>query len=127
IRTVTDNLILVENGMIVPFEGDIEDYGRRVLQDSVERKPDKGNRKRIEAEIRARRRPIQLKIEKIEEEMEKLNAETKAIENKIADPAFYAERDAVKSALLRQAGIRSRLAELEDEWFELNCALEALA
>lgn len=127
IRTAADTLLLVENGMAVPFDGDIEDYGNCVLQAPIERKPEKENRKRIEADLRARRRPLQLKIGKLEEDMEKLNAEKQAIENDIADPAFYEDREAVKSAMLRQAGIESKLAEIENEWFDLNSALEALA
>lgn len=126
IRTVTDDLILVEGGAALSFDGDIEDYGRRVKEAPAERKPEKENRKRIEAESRARRRPLKLKIEKLEFEMERLGEERKQIDEKIADPAFYEDREAVKSALLRQAGIESRLADAENEWLELQSELDAL-
>ena len=126
VRTVTDSLILVENGSAIAFEGDMEDYGRRVLQSPVEKKPEKENKKRIEAEARARRRPLRLKIAKLEEEMERLNGQKKEIEESIADPGFYEDREAVKSAVLRQARIESKLSEVENNWLELQSELEAL-
>ena len=126
IRTVTDSLILVENGSITSFDGDIEDYGRRILKEPVERKPEKENRKRMEAEYRARRRPIQLKIERLEEEIEVLNAEKKGIDAEMADPAFYGEGEKVRRALLRQAQIESKLTEIENEWLELHSELESM-
>ncbi len=126
VRTVTDTLILVEGGKAVDFEGDIEDYGKRVLQSPVEKKPEKENRKRIEAEARARRRPLQLKIAKLEEEMERLGAEKSAIDESIADPGFYQDREAVKAALLKVAEIGSKLSEVENKWLELQSELEAL-
>ncbi len=127
IRTVTDELILVEDGKALSFEGDIADYGRKVLQGPVENRPEKENRKRIEAGLRARRRPLQLKIAKLEEEMERLNAEKREIEERIADPAFYEEREKVKAALLRQAQIESKLSGIENEWLEFHSELDTLA
>ncbi|MHB1100122.1 MAG: ATP-binding cassette domain-containing protein, partial [Burkholderiales bacterium] len=126
VRTVTDTLILVEGGKAAAFEGDVEDYGKRVLQSPVEKKPEKENRKRIEAEARAKRRPLQISAGRLEEEMERLGAEKAAIEEKIADPGFYADREAVKAALLKVAEIGSKLSEVENNWLELQSELEAL-
>ena len=126
VRTVADALILVESGKAVAFEGDVEDYGRRILQAPAEIRPARENRKRMEAELRAKRRPLQISAGRLEEEMEKLGAEKAAIEEKIADPGFYADRAAVKAALLDVAGIEARLAEIESEWFDLVTQLEAL-
>ncbi|MHB1301289.1 MAG: hypothetical protein ACYCY8_10545 [Burkholderiales bacterium] len=92
----------------------------------MEKKPEKENRKCIEAEARAKRRPLQLKIAKLEEEMERLGAEKSAIDESIADPGFYQDREAVKAALLKVAEIGSKLSEVENNWLELQSELEAL-
>ena len=127
IRTTTDQLILVENGKAGVFEGDIEDYGKRIYDAPAEKKPDAPNRKQVEAELRTKRRPLQTRIGKLEEEMERLSAEKSGIEVKIADPEFYFDKDAVKAALLRQAQIESELGKIENQWLELHAELEALA
>ncbi|MBY0578879.1 MAG: ATP-binding cassette domain-containing protein [Burkholderiales bacterium] len=126
IRTTTDQLVLVESGKAGIFEGDIEDYGKKVCDAPGEKKPDAPNRKQVEAQSRAARRPLQKRIDKLEDEMEKLSEEKSVIEARIADPEFYSDRDAVKSALLRQARIESSLAEMENEWLELHSELESL-
>ena len=126
LRTVADSLLIVEDGKAVPFEDDIDEYGKRILESPMETKAPKENRKRLEAELRARRRPIQLKISKLEEEMGALGLEKKEIEDDIADPAFHEDREAVKSAVFRQAEIEAKLSEIENEWLELNSELEAL-
>ena len=127
VRTTTDQLLLVEGGRVEPFEGDMDDYGRRVAEPPGAKKPDAPNRKRIEAELRAKRRPLQLAIAKLEAEMEQLATEKSGIAGKMGDQAFYADREAVRAALARQAEIDSRLAAAEEAWLELHASLDELS
>ncbi|NNM82680.1 MAG: ATP-binding cassette domain-containing protein [Burkholderiales bacterium] len=128
VRSTTDQLLLVEMGRAVPFEGDMDDYGRRVTDSpALQKKADAApNRKRLEAELRARKRPILQKIAALEQEMEGLSAEKSANELKMSDPEFYSDRDAVKSCVVRQAAIDAKMANLEEAWLELHAELESM-
>jgi ATP-binding cassette subfamily F protein 3 len=126
LRTVADDLLLVEDGRAIQYDADVEEYGKRILEAPMEAKPQKENRKRAEAESRARKRPLQLEIAKLEKEMERLGLEKKEIEDRLADPEFHEDREAVKSAVFRQAKIDTELSKMENEWLELHSELEAM-
>jgi ATP-binding cassette subfamily F protein 3 len=139
LRATADELWLVADGRVAPFEGDLDDYRDWVLSrgraDTGRDAPLAGDRKalrRAEAEARqesyARRKPIADRLARIEEEMSVLDAERRTLEDWLASSAAYADdqRDALRERLVRQGDVTWRLARLEAEWLELSETLDRL-
>ncbi|MEM8266451.1 ABC transporter ATP-binding protein, partial [Morganella morganii] len=98
LRSTTDDLYLVHDGQVEPFEGDLDDYQQWLVdlqrQESQQDTPEKesgGNsaqarkdQKRREAEFRTQTQPLRKQIAKLEQQMEKLGAELAAVEEQLA-------------------------------------------
>ncbi len=140
LRTTTDTLLLVENGRVEPFPGDLDDYAGRVLP-----RPGTGNgqaarkgaghsaaarqaRRREAALSRQRRRPLVRRLRELESEMESTRGSLAAIEQELADPGLYqGEENARLQQLLQEQGrLRKELERCEEQWLELQEELEAL-
>ena len=142
LRATTDELWLVADGAVTPFDGDLDDYRdyvlsrrRRSREDAradaadVSRTIDRKAQKRAEAQARQRqsdaRKPFLLKQSALEKEMEALAAEKAALDAWLAGADAYADdaREALKAALARQGEVTWTLARLESEWLEQEEAL----
>ena len=138
LRATADELWLVDEGKVVEYDGDLEDYARRLrvkeqgevpgAEPAVSRK----EQKRQEAEERnrrfAQRKPLEARIRSAEKEIETLGAEKLRIEKMIAAPDMYGEarKDDLKRCLLEQAQIAKKLQGAEERWIVLSSELEAL-
>ena len=138
LRATADELWLVDEGKVVEYDGDLEDYARRLrvkeqgevpgAEPAVSRK----EQKRQEAEERnrrfAQRKPLEARIRSAEKEIETLGAEKLRIEKMIAAPDMYGEarKDDLKRCLLEQAQIVKKLQGAEERWIVLSSELEAL-
>ncbi|MGF1874304.1 ABC transporter ATP-binding protein [Photobacterium frigidiphilum] len=144
LRATTDDLYLVHDRQVTPFDGDLSDYHkwlteqqrneRRELQAA---KPDVGKensaasrkeQKRLEAELRKQTAPLRKKITQLDKQMEKLSADISDAEEKLADSTIY---EADNKALLhkqlkRQGDAKSTLEDVEMEWMDLQEELEAM-
>ncbi|HEX7952964.1 MAG TPA: ATP-binding cassette domain-containing protein [Burkholderiales bacterium] len=140
LRATADELWLVDEGRVMPFDGDLEDYARRLrikeqgqavgaAEPAVSRK----EQKRQEAEERnrrfAQRKPLEARIRSAEREIEALGAEKLRLEKMIAAPDMYgdARKDDLKRCLLEQAQVLKKLQGAEERWLALSAELEALA
>lgn len=144
LRATTDDLYLVHDRQVTPFDGDLSDYHkwlteqqrneRRELQAA---KPDVGKensaasrkeQKRLEAELRKQTAPLRKKITQLDKQMEKLCADISDAEEKLADSTIY---EADNKALLhkqlkRQGDAKSTLEDVEMEWMDLQEELESM-
>ncbi|MFL6672079.1 MAG: ATP-binding cassette domain-containing protein, partial [Massilia sp.] len=155
LRATTEEFIIVADGRLQPFDGDLDDYkdwlfqtklgkGTVVLpaaQDSkVASAPpapvpaaDRKEQKRLEAGERQRvaalKKPIENRIKRLEEQMAKLNAKKAGIDARLLDPAIYeaTSKEELKNLVADQAFCSRDLGELENEWLELQEQLEGLA
>jgi len=151
LRATTDQFLIVAEGRLAPFDGDLEDYRDWLFKTKLapeeeavplpEAKPavtpppapDRRGQKRREAEERQRqsaaRKPIESRIKRLEEKMAKLNAQKSAIDAQLAGTAIYAEpqKEALKTLVVDQAFVARELAQLEAEWLEQQQKLEQLA
>ena len=139
LRATADELWLVDEGRVAEFDGDLEDYARRlrakeqaqalIAEPAVSRK----EQKRLEAEQRnrrfAQRKPLEVRIKSAEKEIETLGAERVRLEKRIAAPDMYGEsrKDDLKRCLLEQAQVLKKLQGAEERWLALSAELEALA
>ena len=156
LRATTDQFIIVADGKLQPFDGDLDDYkdwlfktklgkGTSVLpavnkQDELPHATpvaapsaiDRRDQKKIEAEqrqrIAAQRKPIEARLKRVEEKMAKRNAQMAEIDAKLADQSIYdaAKKAELKTVLTDQTFYKKDLEQLEAEWLKEQEALEAI-
>src|SRR3989441_6244 len=124
LRATTEQFLIVANGTVQAFDGDLDDYREWLLKRSVEvpSEPPRLAAKRIARP--ASRNTLQSRIQRLEETMDKLNAQKSAIESQLGDPAGYADQEKLKALLLDQGYIGKELDSLESEWLEKHAQLE---
>jgi ATP-binding cassette subfamily F protein 3 len=128
--------MLVADGRLQAFDGDLEDYRAWLEARRAGEKP-KSNagslrreQKRIEAQMRQNlaraRKPIEAKLRAIEADIARLEAEKRVVEAKLASADFYArgDQDEVASALREQSKLATALEKAEGQWLELQEALD---
>ncbi|AKJ40924.1 ABC transporter ATP-binding protein [Pragia fontium] len=142
LRSTTDELYLVHDQKVEPFDGDIEDYQqwlvdlqKQELQPEESSKESTANsaqarkdQKRREADFRTQTQPIRKKIDKLDNELEKLSKQLSDIEQSLSDSAIYeAEKKAELTKLLQQqVAVKSAQEECEMHWLELHEQLEEM-
>ena len=136
----TDQWMLVADGAVQPFEGDLEDYKEWLRQRGArgarsEARGDEGSRtrkeeRRIEAEARQKearaRKPFEARLAQIEAELEALSNESREAEAWLASSAAYegTERERLQETLKRRAEAAARIAKLEDDWLWTQAEME---
>jgi ATP-binding cassette subfamily F protein 3 len=142
LRTTTDQLFLVAQGRVKPFEGDLEDYRQWLLEqrkspsiavynksESIQQRDERESRvdkKRLETQQREQRRPLQNRLKQVEKDLDKLTTEKATIEISLADPNIYGDRVKVKEYIQQQTMVAEQLHRTEEIWLELTEALEGL-
>jgi ATP-binding cassette subfamily F protein 3 len=119
LRATTDQFLIVANGGVQAFDGNLEDYREWLLKrnvlPSVQKKP-------VQSPVKAKpanRKPPEARIKRLEELMARLNARKGEIETRLGDPAVYQDAEALKGLLLDQAYVAKELEQVESEWLEL--------
>ncbi|CAA9401586.1 MAG: Bis-ABC ATPase YheS, partial [uncultured Ramlibacter sp.] len=145
LRSVCDEFWLVGRGRIGPFDGDLDDYQRYLLDEAkrlreaaraeaaiVESQPatpapKPQDTRRLDAAARqqlaARTRPLKRELEQAEQEMARLQAEQQALEKRLAtalSPADLAEAGRQLKATA------SALALSEERWLALSSQIESI-
>ncbi|HCL5263806.1 TPA: ABC transporter ATP-binding protein [Salmonella enterica] len=141
IRSTTDDLYLVHDKKVEPFDGDLEDYQQWLSdvqkQENQSDEPVKENansaqsrkdQKRREAELRTLTQPLRKEIARLEKEMEKLNAQLAQAEEKLGDSSLYdpSRKAEMTECLQLQASAKSGLEECEMAWLEAQEQLEQM-
>jgi ATP-binding cassette subfamily F protein 3 len=157
LRATTDQFIIVAEGRLQPFDGDLDDYKDWLFQTKLAKNGasaplpaseakaetpaaaapvpavDRKEQKRLEAEERQRvaalKKPIENRIKRLEEQMAKLNAKKSAVDARLLDAAVYEadKKDELKTLVADQAFLTRDLGNLEEEWLGLQEQLEGLA
>ena len=134
IELTADRLWLVEGGRVRPFDGDLEDY-RRALLNRGSAEPDlsgpatAGSFRRAErqrqAEVRARLAPLRKAARTAERELERLTDERAALAARLADGATYARTgDEIAVLIRREAELKAAIEAAEHRWLAAAEALE---
>jgi ATP-binding cassette, subfamily F, member 3 len=139
IEACADRLWLVGDGRVMPFDGDIDDYRRFVLNErnapgeGSERaaKGAKPNNARAEvrraaAQLRIETAPLRRRIAAAETAVKRQTEEIARIDLALAAPGLFA-RDPGKAATLAKARAEAAaaLARAEDEWLAASTELDA--
>ncbi|MDB5760950.1 MAG: ATP-binding cassette protein, partial [Burkholderia sp.] len=144
LRATTDEFLIVADGRLTPFDGDLDDYrdwlfrtklaNREAIAETQKETSggDRRGQKRAEAQDRQRlsalRKPIENRIKKLEQQMEAANERKATLDARLADPAAYeaGNKEALKTLLADQAACAQALEQLEMEWLEQHEALETV-
>jgi ATP-binding cassette subfamily F protein 3 len=123
LRATTDQFMIVADGRLQPFDGDLEDY-RKWLFDSKAPLPEKKVAEKPKPRPVVNRKPLESRIKRLEEQMAKVNARKSALDAQLADPALYQDRARLDPLLLDQAYLAKELETLEGEWLQKTAELE---
>ena len=144
LRATCDRFLLVDDGRLTPFDGDLDDYktwlAQRRAADAVANQcPDKAadkatrkaDREQAAADRQARliaRRPLLKELEQLDKKLAPWTAEKARLDERLADPDLYTGPEAgdVPKLLKRQGELSDRIDEAEMRWLELHEALEAI-
>ncbi|MDR0776292.1 MAG: ATP-binding cassette domain-containing protein [Azonexus sp.] len=142
LRTCADELLLVADGKVAAFDGDLDDYAAWLAsQRNAEKAPqpeiaaEKSERQQQRAEVKAsrqallaQRRPLLKEIEQLEKKLARWNEDKAALEAQFADPDFYARVDRLQSEEMHRqaAALGEQIETAELRWLEVHEALEAL-
>ena len=144
LRATCARFLLVDDGRLQPFDGDLDDYKtwlaqRRAADATAAQCPDraadkasrKADREAAAADRQARlaaRRPLQKELDQLDKKLGPWNAEKAQLDERLADPALYTGPDAgeVPKLLKRQAELTGKIDEAELRWLELHEALDAI-
>ncbi|WP_404356324.1 ATP-binding cassette domain-containing protein [Methylotuvimicrobium sp. KM1] len=135
LRSVTDQLLLVADGKVRPFDGDLDDYRSWLTEQSKNEEPpeeaanqslSRKDQRKLEAERRQKNKPLLDALKKAELAVENLHREQYELEQQLADPAVYQdpEKERLKQLLSRKTRIDKELEEAEAEWLEAETKLE---
>jgi ATP-binding cassette subfamily F protein 3 len=134
LRATTDQFLIVADGALRPFDGDLDDYRDWLLKKKQEKPADARPAAPVKAiaapKISASsRKSVEARIKRLEEMISRLNAKKAELEARLADPAIYhdASKEALETTLRDQAYLGKELGLLEGEWLEKQEALEESA
>ncbi|KJG25574.1 ABC transporter ATP-binding protein [Photobacterium iliopiscarium] len=144
LRATTDDLYLVHDRQVMPFDGDLSDYHKwlteqqrseRREQQAAKPETNKDNsaasrkeQKRLDAEFRKQTAPIRKEVTKLEKQMDKLNAIITAAETALSDSTIYEPENKAQmnQQLKLQGDAKSDLEDIEVAWMELQEQLEEM-
>ncbi|MDQ4622287.1 ABC transporter ATP-binding protein [Vibrio cholerae] len=143
LRATTDDLYLVHDHQVGPFDGDLNDYYKWLTdQQKAERKETqptnttnsansaaaKKEQKRREADFRKLTAPIRKKLTQLEEKLDKLNHVVSEMEAQLSDTSLYEAQNkaTLTEVLAKQAAAKSELEQVELEWMAEQETLEEM-
>jgi ATP-binding cassette subfamily F protein 3 len=127
LRATTDKLLIVANGTLAEFDGDLDDYRDWLLKRDAVPRPAKPAKPPVATKPKpVNRKPIEARIKRLEELMNRLNAQKASIEARLADPAVYQDAEALQAALQDQAYVAREIEQVETEWLQKQAELDGV-
>ena len=141
LKSSCDDFYLVDNGKVERFDGDLDDYHNWLLEQQSSEKvvsltedkkehsaAAKKEQKRLEAELRKKLTPLKKVADKLEKQQHTLEQRLSEIETLMSDNDLYAEHNkkALAELLQEQADLKSKLEDIEMQWFECEEQMEQI-
>ncbi|WP_042418183.1 ABC-F family ATP-binding cassette domain-containing protein [Comamonas aquatica] len=152
LRAVCEDFWMVGRGVVGPFDGDLDDYQRYLLDESKRLREeaklaeqatamptssasdagtappvDQREARRLAAaarqQLREKTKPLKKELEQVDKQMATLSAEKAALEDKLATPLAPAD---IAEAGKRLKTVGDALDTLEERWLELSEQIEQL-
>ncbi|MEA5446694.1 ATP-binding cassette domain-containing protein [Gammaproteobacteria bacterium AB-CW1] len=140
LSNTVDRYLLVADGSVRDFDGDLGDYRVWLDQQRLNRQAsqsqtngggggnDRGKAaRRAAAERRQALKPLKDRAARLMKDIEKSGERLASLEEQLADPTLYEEEAGLRlqPLLKEQAALRSELERLESEWMQAEEELEA--
>jgi len=139
LRATTDQLWLVHDGEVAPFDGDLDDYSSLILasrrdgsrkedNDGADRRSERKQEAVARQRVASARKPLLNKLNTIETELAQISNELRELDVRLADPDFYhsGAPDEVAITLKRRGELARKVDSLESRWLEIQAELEAI-
>lgn len=139
LEATTDSFLLVQDGKLTPFDGDLNAYRLWRLEqfsskapaasgDQVSRKDIKRKEAQLRQALSSQTKPYLNKIAKAEKDMDQLGAQQAQLEAFLASEDAYApeQKDTLQKNLAELAQIKSQLASIEADWLTWQEAVEQI-
>ena len=139
LKSTTDEFLLVADGQVQSFDGDLEDYARWLVDYRARQQPiasgepaadktDKRAQRQAAAALRQQLAPHKRQADKLEKDLAVVHDKLAELETRLGDSALYdvARKDELRELLAKQAELKVREGELEETWLEALEALEGL-
>jgi len=137
VEATADRLLVVADGTVKEFDGDLDDYRRQVIEGASGAKSAKRDddgeagrvsaldRRRAAAALRESLAPLRKKIKDAETRIDRLQTEIAKLDQELSDPDLFT-RDSAKGTRLMKArsDAEKALAETEETWLELSAEHE---
>ena len=146
LRSVVDELVLVADGSLAPFEDDLDGYAKWLAdyrnrnaaetnklsngsigeQNSAATAIDRKERKREQADQRARIRPLRAAVEKQEKALVRLTAQLSDTRDRLASNELYSsgQKEKLAELLNLEASLKKQVDDSEEQLLESMQALE---
>jgi ATP-binding cassette subfamily F protein 3 len=129
LRTITDQFLLVSDGKIAPFDGDLDDYAEWVKNQAKQNdsNPTVANgvnarkeQKQQQASNRQKLKPLRDALRKAEKQLDKLSAKQQQLEDKLADSDLYHQdkKSQLAEIISEKSIVDEQLAKTEEAWLE---------
>lgn len=119
IELIADDLWLVKNHLCKPYQGDLEDYKRSLLEDKKTAEKPEPKKPNNYFEIKQ----LNSELKRLEKLLERLNVQRKNMESR------FAEEQTAEALIALQkdfSALQKQIADTENLWLEVSTRLEAL-
>jgi ATP-binding cassette subfamily F protein 3 len=123
LRASSDQLLVVREGGVEPFDGDLDDYRLALL--SRKAAAASPPRSKPAAPKAPSRKNLQILIQRLEDDMKSLSTRMAEIEARLGAPAVYEDAAALKALLEDRSALRKELDRVESEWLARQAELES--
>jgi ATP-binding cassette subfamily F protein 3 len=127
IEASADRLWLVANGTVTPYDNDIDDYRRLVVEGPASadaRRSDSRNgaqeRRKAAADKRAESAPLRKEIKATEALIARLQRELETLDKRLGDPALYNDPGKATSLAKTRADLAKAMSAAEEQWLALS-------
>jgi len=139
LKSTTDDFLLVADGVVQEFDGDLDDYARWLVDYRLRNAPvsntpvnvdktDKKAQRQQAAALRQQLAPHKREADKLEKDLGTLHEQLAKIETALGDSAIYeaVNKDKLRDTLAEQAKLKVREGELEEAWMAALELLESM-
>lgn len=125
VERVADRLLLVRDGRVDNFDGDLEDYRKVTIQQRKDEKKANAAAAKVEKDAPLKDRSaadMKKASEKAEKEILRLTKEKEKFEAEMSDPAFYDQKHRVVQVQKAYDKVLDQLAAQEDIWLNAQAS-----
>ncbi|UCH39438.1 MAG: ATP-binding cassette domain-containing protein [Gammaproteobacteria bacterium] len=128
LRSVCDDLWLVDRGALQRFEQDLDAYPAWLAQRKAGGQVQSEARGRQDQQQRRELKSHAARLNRIEREIARLSETQAKLERQLSDHSIYDEsnREILNATLAQQAENRKRLSLAEEDWLQLSETIESL-